>query len=54
MKQLELEEKTESITIKVSHTMKKDIERLLQRKKWKMSAFIRVAIQESIERVNDE
>ena len=54
MSSFELEEKTESITIKVSYNMKKEIERLLDRKKWKLSPFIRVAIQESMNRVNGE
>jgi len=48
---LNTEDKTESITFKVTPTMKKEIEDLMEKKRWRMSAFIRVAIRESLKRI---
>lgn len=54
METLEIEEKSISITFLVTPTMDKEIMRLLKKKKWKKSAFIRVAIQKELDRIVNE
>ncbi len=49
----ELEEITESITFRVTPTMKKQIDKLMENKRWKLSAFIRVAIKRELERLTN-
>ena len=49
---LNAEEKSVSITIKITPTMNKEIKKLMKKKKWRLSAFVRVAIQESMNRVD--
>ena len=42
---------TKTISIKVSAKMHKEINELMDDKDWKLPAFVRVAIQESIDKV---
>ena len=53
MEQLSAEEKTVSVTFLITPSMEKEIAELLKKNKWKKSAFIRVAIQESMNRLKD-
>ena len=52
MEQLEIQEKEVSVTFLITKQMAKDIEILMRKNKWKRSAFIRVAIQESMDRLS--
>ncbi len=54
METLSTEEKSVSITFKVTPTMKKAIDDLMKRKKWKFSAFLRVAISKELAIQEDE
>ena len=54
MEHLETEEKSVSITFKVTPTMKSEIEKLMKIKKWKLSAFIRVAIAKELQVQEEE
>ncbi len=49
----ELEEITESVTFRVTPTMKKQMNKLMKKNKWKLSAFIRVAIKRELERLTN-
>ncbi len=51
MEKLEREDKTTSVTFKVTPKMKREIEDFCKERNWKLSAFIRVAIVESMEKV---
>jgi hypothetical protein len=52
MNELEnLEEKTVSITFKVTQSMDKEIMSLMKKNRWKKSAFIRVSIQKELDRL---
>ena len=53
MEHLETEDKTESITIMVTPSMRKQINKLMKKKRWRMAAFIRVAIAKELQ-VQDE
>ncbi len=48
MEHLSLEEKSVSVTFKITPTMKKEIDSLMKKKKWKFSAFLRVAIEQEL------
>ena len=55
MNELEdLEEKTVSITFKVTPSMEKEIMNLMKKNRWKKSAFIRVAIQKELDRLKSK
>jgi len=52
MEQLIKEDKSVSITFKVTPTMKEEMDKLVAEKGWKFSAFVRVAVQESMDRLS--
>ena len=54
MEQLETEDKTESITFMVTPTMRKELDKLMKKKKWKMAAFIRVAVRQSMDNLKSK
>lgn len=54
MEQLDIEEKKVSITFKITPSMNKAINKLMRKKKWRKSAFIRVAIEKELERIANE
>ena len=47
----DLEEKNVSVTFKMTKSMKKEVDALMKRNGWNHSAFIRVAIKESLDRL---
>ncbi len=48
MEHMDLEEKSVSVTFKITPTMKKKLDALMKEKKWKFSAFLRVAIEQEL------
>ena len=54
MEQLETISKDISITFKVTSEMDKELRKLMKKKNWKKSAFIRVAIQKELDRIKNE
>ena len=49
-----MEVKDVSITFLITPTMDKEIKKLMKKKKWKKSAFMRVAIQKELIRLANE
>ncbi len=54
VEQLDVEEKVISVTFLVTPTMDKEVKKLMTKKRWKRSAFIRVAIQKELNRLAEE
>jgi metal-responsive CopG/Arc/MetJ family transcriptional regulator len=54
MEQLDVEFKSTNICFKVTKTLNDEIDKLMKKKKWKKSAFIRVAIQKELNRLAQE
>jgi len=53
MEQLDLKEKNINICFKVDEKLDKEIKDMIKQKKWKKSAFIRVAIQKELNRLKE-
>ena len=53
MNELDAELKDVLVAIKITPTMEKEIDKVLKDKKWRKSAFIRVAIQKELDRLKD-
>lgn len=51
MEQLEIEEKSVSVTFLITPTMDEALAKLIKKNKWKKSAFIRVCIQKELDRL---
>ncbi len=49
METLETEDKTESITFMVTPSMRKQLDKLMKKKRWRMAAFIRVALAKELQ-----
>ena len=51
METLDAEVKSVIVTIKITPSMKREVDRLMEDKDWKFSAFVRVAIQRELDRL---
>lgn len=54
MEALDAEIKSVIVTIKITPSMKREVDRLMEDKEWRFSAFMRVAIQRELDRVKGE
>ena len=54
IEQLDIEEKTVSVTFLLTESMNKKVNALMKKKKWKRSAFIRVAIQKELDNIKSK